>query len=499
VDHTDAFGIEAPGVEEVVVVPWPLVFREKVASRVNASDRYRWWVLCTALTGLFAVGFTVTILGVSLERIARDLHSNVPTVTWVVTGPLLAFGVMGPLLGKLGDIAGYRRVFLLGLCGSILFAALSAVAWNATSLIAFRVLAAAEGAATGPASMAMISRVFPEGDRVKAMGWWSMVGAGAPVFGVALGGPLVDAFGWRAIFALQIPLTALALLFAFFVLPDTGRGSSEPIDGPGIVTLGLGVTTLLFGLNRGPVWGWTSAGVIATLAVAPVSLLAFVAVERRAESPMVPLEWFGRGNFTFPVAVQFFSNFAYMGSFILAPLFLQDVLHYSVTRAGLLTIARPISFSITAPIAGYLAVKVGERSAGVLGAFAVVASMFVWTGVGAGATNLHVVAALALAGIGLGVASPSMVASIANEVEENKLGAAGAASQLITSMGVVAGIQVAETFQAGRAVRSAADLVASFQGAFQVLGVIAALGVVAAIFVKSTARDEGAPAVGSLP
>ncbi len=487
-DGGEAMNIEAAGVEEVAVVPWPLLFRARAATHIEASDHYRWWVLWTALSGMFAVGLTITILGVSLERIAANLHSNVPTVTWVVTGPLLAFGVVGPLLGKFGDIWGYRRIFLLGLVGSILFAALSALAWNASSLIAFRTLAAAEGAATGPASLAMISRVFPEHERVKAMGWWSMVGAGAPVLGVAVGGPMVDAFGWRAIFLIQIPVTALALVFAFFVLPATGGGKRQPVDAWGVATLSLAVTGVLFALNRGPVWGWGSPGVIVPLVAGPVSLGAFIRIERRARSPLIPLAWFGRRNFTFPVGVQFFTNFAYMGSFILAPLFMQNVLGYSVTRAGLITIARPIAFSITAPVAGYLAVRLGERPAGVTGAILVVASMVAWSGMGQRATTLHLVGALALAGIGLGVASPSMVASVANTVEVASLGAAGAANQLITTIGVVAGIQVAETVQSSRSGRTAAMLAGSFRGAFMVLGAISVIGVICAAFVRTTDR-----------
>src|SRR5206468_4160580 len=103
-----------------------------------------------------------------------------------------AFGVVGPVLGKVGDLRGPKPVFLLGLAAEIVFAGATAAAWNATSLIAFRVLAGAAGAATGPSGMAMIMRSFPRDDRVKAMGWWSLVGAGAPVLGVVAGGPIVE-------------------------------------------------------------------------------------------------------------------------------------------------------------------------------------------------------------------------------------------------------------------------------------------------------------------
>ncbi|MHB8672060.1 MAG: hypothetical protein ACYDAD_16140, partial [Acidimicrobiales bacterium] len=137
----------------------------------------------------------------------------------------------------------------------------------------------------------------------------------------------------------------------------------------------------------------------------------------------------------------------------------------------------------------YLAVRLGERAAGVVGTSAVVASMVVWTTVNPGATDLHVMVALGLAGVGLGVASPSMVASIANAVEDERLGVAGAAQQMVTQVGIVLGIQLAETFQAAR--RSAVGLTPSFHEAYLALGAIGLVGVASAFFVRSTPRDSG--------
>src|SRR5439155_1755142 len=203
---------------------------------VRESDRYRWWVLWTALAGLFATGFTITILAVSLGDVARDLGASETALTWTVTGPFLALALSMPLFGKIGDVRGHRRVYLIGLAGFTVATFLTALAWNGSSLIAIRTLGAIPGAATGPASMALIMRAFPEEDRVKAMGWWSLVGAGAPVLGLVAGGPLVDAIGWRAIFLLQTPIALVALLVAIPILHETPRKERESIDYAGAAT-----------------------------------------------------------------------------------------------------------------------------------------------------------------------------------------------------------------------------------------------------------------------
>src|SRR3954471_19888586 len=142
--------LDAPGTEEVQVVPWPLLLQRRVAARVERSSRFPWLVLVTVLLGLFAVGFTITILAVSLSTIADDVGSTKTTLTWVITGPLLAFGIVGPAFGKAGDLFGQKRMYLIGMIGSAVFALGIAFSWSAASLITFRVLASAFGAASGP-------------------------------------------------------------------------------------------------------------------------------------------------------------------------------------------------------------------------------------------------------------------------------------------------------------------------------------------------------------
>ncbi|MBV8692207.1 MAG: MFS transporter [Actinobacteria bacterium] len=492
----------AAGGDEVVVVPWPQLLRHRVQHRlqqrveekVAGSERYRWVVLFAVMAGLFSINVTFTVFAVALPRIAHDFHTDVNTITWVITAPLLAFGVTAPALGRAGDLWGHKRVYVIAMAAAVFTAVLSAVAWNAPMLILARTLDGIEGAATGAAAMALIFRAFPPEDRVKAMGWWSLVGAGGPVIGVVIGGVVIEHFGWRWIFVAQVPLTLTCFVLCSIVLPGTERVEHGGLDWKGALTLMVAATGVLFGLNRGPEWGWSSPGVITAFALSPIALVLFVMAERRAVEPLLPLEYLRKRNFSFPIATQALANFAYMGGFILAPLLLAQLYGYKEGDIGLIVIARPLTFSLTAPLAGYLAVRVGERAAAVSGTVFVFASMLMFASVGRNTSLALVIGALALSGLGLGASSPSIASSVGNAVPDEMLGVASAAQQVTTQVGVSMGIQLMATIQAAR---SSAGLVTSFRDAYLVGAAVCVIAVVCALFIRDYARTSEGPGVAA--
>ena len=213
-----------------ITIPWPLLFRHRMHHKVAGSDRYQWWVLWTVLAGLLSVNITFTVFVVALPEVARQLHTTVTTLTWTSTGPLLAFGVAAPVLGKLGDLRGYKRLYLWGLSGAAVSVVLTASAPTAGVLIAARLFDGVQGAATGAASMALVLQAFSHEDRVKAMGWWALVGAGGPVLGVTIGAPIIQFYGWRALFWGELPLMAAAAVLALIVLPSHDRAATTAAE-----------------------------------------------------------------------------------------------------------------------------------------------------------------------------------------------------------------------------------------------------------------------------
>jgi DHA2 family methylenomycin A resistance protein-like MFS transporter len=490
------------GAEGGIVVPWPLLFHRRMHHRVARSDRYQWWVLWTVLAGLLSVNITFTVFVVALPQVARELHTSVSTLTWTSTGPLLAFGVAAPVLGKLGDLRGYRKLYLWGLGGAAISVVLTASAPTAGVLIAARLFDGIQGAATGAASMALVLQVFSHEDRVKAMGWWALVGAGGPVLGVTVGAPIIQYFGWRALFWGELPLMAIAAVLAVVVLPTRDRpvedesGLPAPaskespwrqLDWTGTWSLAVSVTAGLLALNEAPSWGFAAPATLAVFGVCVAAGVFFVVHERNDPHPLIPLRYFRMRNFVFPLGARTLVNFSYMGGFFLFPILTEGVYGYSETRAGLVSTARPLMFSIVAPIAGYAAVKVGERVSVVAGAVALTISMVAFTQLGAEPSLLVILVALALSGVGNGLSTPATAASASNEVSPDELGVMSAAQQLITQIGIVAGIQVMVTVEASS--HGGVGSLASFHRAYAVGAVAAVLAGVCGFFMRDTPRN----------
>jgi len=452
------------------------------------DTRSRSALLVSVLVGLLATNVTFTIFNVALVEIAHSLHTTKTTLTWAITGPLLVVGVSAPMLGRIGDVRGHRRLYLWGMVGSLVCAAVTAVAWNAESLIVARLFSGLGSASLSASSWALLFRRYGPGERTKVMGWWSLVGAGGPVIGVAIGGPVVQAFGWRWIFVAQVPLIVVALAWCRRTLPETERTPGEPLDVPGALILAAGIGSLLLAINQSG-RGWLSPVVVASAAVAVVAFPAFVLVERRAVAPVLPLEWLAQRDITMPCVASFAMNFAYMGGFFLTPLFLEQGLHYSIGATGFFQIARPLVFAVAAPVAGYVAIRTGERASAASGAAVLVASMVVFAFLGRGSSALLIVVALGASGLSNGLAMPSISAMVAGAVDTHRLGSASATMQVASQVGVVAGIQVMETVQVAR--QHGAGLIGSYHSAYLVGGSVAMLAVVTSLMIRPARRRVG--------
>jgi MFS family permease len=457
--------------------------RQQVQDRLNGSGRYPRWVLLTALTGMFATTFPVTLLAVSLPTIAEDFGVRETLIAWVIAAPLLGSAVALPILGKLGDLYGHRRVFLTGFAISTLVTAITTLAWDPYSLIVLRSLAVMIGAATIPSSMALINSVHAPAERAKAMGWWSLVAAGAPAIGLVVGGPMIDAVGWRPMFGIQAALSIVPVMAAFLVLRETPRRTDVGFDVPGAISLGLGAGGLMVALNQWPEQGFGPLVALA-LVTGVGGIVAFVAIESRVRYPLLPLELFRRRNFTTSVLATFTSGAAYMGGFVLAPLLLQSVFAFSVSATSLVILARTASFSASSPLGGFTSARWGERPVAVAGCLSIALAL-VGLGLGADADSVViVVGALLVQGVGNGFSQPPITATLSNSVEDADLGIAAAAQRMAWQAGSAFGITTMTTVYGGT--ERAEDFLAAYLAG-------AGLGLAAMVFaamMRSTPRDR---------
>ena len=484
-DSRDLTFLDAGGVDEVSVIPWSLLLRQKIVERAGVSRRKA--TLTVLLSCVFTVSFMITLLVVSLKTVADDLNSSTSVISWAITAPMLAFGVVGPAFGKVGDLWGHKRVFVGGLLIAGIFSLMTAFSWSAPSMIVFRTLSAAGGSALGPAAMAYINRMYDPSERIRPLGYWSFVTAGAPVIGVVAGVPLVAIFGWRTIFLIQAPLCLIGCLVALWLLGDTERRKNVKFDIKGAILLGFGSVLILLVINRGPSWGFGSSRTLIVAVSGVAALYFFVRVEQIASEPMLPLKWFRTRNVAFPVMSQAMTNFAYMGGFLLVPQLLENGLGYSTSHIGWLIIARPLVFSLVAPLSGRIAMRIGERNAGVIGACAVLASMLTLSQVTVGSSDLMIAFGLSLSGMGLGIASPALTALLVNSVENKDLGVASATQQLLNQMGAVLGAAVMVGVHEATL---GSGVIRSYSFALLTGALSSGLGIFAASAVRSSSRTN---------
>ncbi|WP_420452525.1 MFS transporter [Ilumatobacter sp.] len=398
-------------------------------------------LLITVIGGLIVFSSSMTIVSASLPTMADDLDSTESFLSWSVTGLFLVMAVGTPVLGRLGDIHGHRRVFLIGSIVLSVGTILCGLAPTALAFVAARMVVGLGIATTMPNAMALIMSAYPSSRRSEAMGWFQMAMTGAPVIGLVVGGPLIDLFGWRILFAILAPISFAGFAAAWKVIRPSTPGEPVPIDWAGAGALAVATLGFLLFLERGSSAGFGDALALVLAATSALGLAAFVAVERRAPRPMLRLDYFSRRDFTGPLIAQPLSQFAYMGAFLVAPLLLDELFGYTVGIIALILLARPLVYSVSSPIGGRLAVTIGPRSMILAGSILMVLSMAVWV-LGARWTNLWlIVLGLVLSGLAMGLASPSYATTIAGAVDDGDLGIANAMGTTMMNIGMLTGIQ----------------------------------------------------------
>jgi EmrB/QacA subfamily drug resistance transporter len=425
------------------------------------EDNRKWWTLGAMCFALFMIMLDNTVVNVALPSIQKDLGASISGLEWTINGYTLSFAVLLATGGRLGDIFGRRRTFLIGV---VIFAASSATAGfapNETALVVSRVVQGVGAALMMPGTLSIITDAFPAHERGKAMGTWAGVSALALAIGPVLGGFLTEHVSWRAIFYINIPVAigaVIATLFAVRESRDTSVGSD--VDYAGVAVLTAGLTALVLALVEGNGWGWGSTEVIALLAVAAIALPTFVFVENRVKAPMVQFDLLSDRNFLGAVVVALIITFAMMGVFFFLALYMQDILGYSPLEAGVRFLPSTLMIVGIAPVAGRLADRFGPRWLIAGGLTIVAASLYSFSGIAVDSGYLDLLPGFMLLGIGIALTMSPMTSAAMNAVPVQKAGIASGVLSMFRMVGGSLGIAVTGAIFQGLVSSRLSDLLA---------------------------------------
>jgi EmrB/QacA subfamily drug resistance transporter len=306
------------------------------------------------VSAMFMNIMDITIVNVALPTIGRTFHIAPTAVDGVVIAYLVSLAVFIPASGWLGDRFGGKRVLLTAITVFTIGSALCGLAQDMTQLVAFRVLQGAGGGMMAPVGMAMLFRVYPPSERVRAASILTLGTTLAPALGPVLGGFLVTNLSWRWVFFVNVPIGIVAVAFGALFLERSAPIDAGRFDLPGFVLGGAGLGLLMYGVSEGPLLGWSSSEVMGTCLTGALLLGAFTVVELRTDRPMVDLRLLSNRLFRSTNGVMFLAAAAFLGTLYLVPLYFQDARGLSALQSGLSTFPEALGVMLGAQVASRL-------------------------------------------------------------------------------------------------------------------------------------------------
>ena len=439
--------IIASGVFLMTIVVIPEVSR-RIRGLETTGPNYKYWAFGAIGLGLFGSVLDYGSLGVALPSIAGHFNTKLPSVQWVVIAFNLTITALLLPMGRLADLIGRKKVYIAGGLVFVLGAILAGRSTSLIMLILSRILQGVGGAMTEGTGMAIIYSVFPANERGKAIGMFmGVVGLGALV-GPAIGGLLVDAFSWRYVFFISVPLVLLGIAIGMTVLEE-----NRPTRGPGETTtsfdwLGSGLSTgalimLLLAMTNGHESGWTSPNIMLAMFSCFALFGVFIWWELRIPNPMLDLRLFGRKTFSLGVSAAFLAFMGETAVLVLTPFYLQGVLGFSIWTTGLILMSSALSMTLLGPISGVLSDRYGWRWFTV-GGFAFSATgLFLLSRLTDQSSLAMVLPALILTEAGMGTFYSPNTTSVLSSVEPEKYGIVSGLLHMVRNGGQILSLVMA--------------------------------------------------------
>ena len=408
--------------------------------------RRKWWILVAmgAVGGLIMLDETV--VGVALPTVRQDLGMSGLASHWVINAYMLVFAGAAAAGGKAGDIFGFRTLLTVGVAIFGLASLASGFAEDGAFLIGARAVQGVGAAMIFPATVAMVTIVFPEEQRGTAIGTLAAIGTIFLAVGPLVGGFLTQLVSWRWIFWINIPIVALIVLIVMAAWAEPSRADRRPsFDYGGLVTLVAGLFMVIFAVMQGATWGWTQTVILAFLAAGAVVLALFVLIESRRAAPLIEVDLFRSAAFSACTLVLFVGQFSKMTVVVFGALYLQDKVGMSPLTAGFALLVAVVTFPIMSAPVGHLADKFGARRP-VLGGLAGATVAMIWLGIAAAWDSyLLLLPGLALWGGAMPFCYAPTMRAMANAVSREKQGQSSGIGITARLLGGTVGIAVCST------------------------------------------------------
>jgi len=412
------------------------------SARMGGTPR-KGWVLLAVSLGQFLIQLDLTIVNVALPSIGRDLGASVAGLQWVVDGYNLAVATLLLTGGRIGDRSGHKRVYLTGLAVFAVGTGLCAAAPGPGWLVGFRVLQGVGAAIELPATLAILTHTFTgQRERAQAVGIWAGAAGSSLVIGPVLGGALVDAFGWRAVFLVNLPVCALIGLLTAWAVRDTAEPASGGLDLPGQLLGSAALVLLAGGAIEGGQRGFAAALPLGLFAGGTACLAAFLAVERKRPDPVLPLAFFRRAGYSAANANGLVMGFVTIGLLFLFALFFQQAQGQSAIAAGMRFLPLTVAFILTGPLVGHLIDRIGYRRPLATGAALQALGVLLLLRLHADSGYGTACWPFAIIGIGYGLMSTPMAAAVLGSVPRERAGMASSTNLTARLVGGVFGIAV---------------------------------------------------------
>ncbi len=389
----------------------------------------------------FLIFLDGTVVNTALPSIARDFSATNSSLQWIVNMYALILAGLLLVAGSLGDRFGRRSALMAGMAIFGLGAVGAALSSSSTMLIAMRGVQGLGAAFALPATLSIITNVFPRGERAKAIATWTAVGSMGIAIGPALGGFLVDDVGWNAVFWLLVPVVLLSLAGATLV-PESRDSRNQPIDFGGALLVTGGTLAVVYGIIQGGETGWGSLEIVGSITAGVALLTAFALVELRSSAPMLPLQYFKRMNFTGSFLVLMLLFVGMIGIFFFLTQFLQLVQGRSALVAGLAITPVAAAMMAGAVIATKAVPRFGPKITIVASTLIIMTGMGVFSQIAIDTPYWVPIAGIMLFGLGAGIAMPTVTDLIMASVPVNDAGVGSAMNDLSRELGVTLGIAI---------------------------------------------------------